>query len=165
MGSSIVTSGSKGDFDWWTECFLYEYRIACEVSFNIEPWKVYTLQELSELCKQRKVVVLDRRAGRGRGWVSSGEKTEADAQIKLNDFGSKEEMDALAFKVLRADITKKDVEKDYKKLCNAYENLCSRVKKKIEEAKKKIEDSQKELNYFTDVVKKTIEEKNDEMCK
>ncbi len=138
-----VSEGSGRDFSYWNEWYRSAYRIAYDSSLEIEK-RVYKVQELSDLCKQGKIAVLE--MGIAYGNEVPSEKAYPIhcklAAIELNDYSlhygfalkagyiSEDKLNqmysenALAFKIIRADVTKEEMQKDY-------ESLCAEADKKI----------------------------------
>ena len=165
-----VSEGSGRDFGYWNEWHRAAYRIAYDSSLEIEK-RVYKIQELSDLCKQGKIAVLER--GIAYGKEVSSEKAYPIhcklADIKLNNYrlhygfslkagyiseGVLNQMyseNALAFKAIRADVTKEEMQKNYESLCT--------------EADKKIKFLSKTLEKRFCKTKEKKQNKSDEMCK
>jgi len=165
-----VSEGSGRDFGYWNEWYRAAYRIAYDSSLEIGK-RVYKIQELSDLCKQGKIAVLQK-------GIAYGEEIDSEkaysihcklADIKLNNYSlnygfslksryisddvlsKMYSENALAFETLRADVTKEEMQKDYERLCA--------------EADKKIKFIDKVIEKKFCKTKQNKQIKSDEMCK
>lgn len=170
-----MSEGSGRDFSYWPEWYHVEYKIACDESLKLED-RVYTKAELNELCKANKIAVLSTCAH------TYGEKVDESLAIKakkqldeialsgfqLNDgfYGYKvvlteddiKEMcqeNPKAVKLIREDITKEDLSRDYATLCQETKKQLALIKNELVDRKAKI---QKDLDEKTKEAQKKLDE-------
>ena len=156
--------GSGRDFSYWTEWYPRNYEILCDKPFKFEK-RIYTKQELSELCKQDKIIVLNRNK------IDFSNEVDADiastavkelSKVPLNKYElplcfqnrgmlSKKEIDDVykdnsrILKIIRKDISKEQAKQDYILLCDEtrkYQTQILSKLKAIKDRKNKFEETE-----------------------
>lgn len=152
--SMIVQEGSGRDFSYWTAWYKALYTIVCDASLKFEN-RVYTIKELSKLSQENKIIVLGvspygTEVDSNMAYKTHLElsKTPLNSNKLPNDFFSwysinKDNINDLykkyprAFKIIREDVTKEELEKDY-------DSLCTEIKQKLVYIKKALQELEKE---------------------
>lgn len=162
------------DFITMNEWHYLAYRIACDASLKFED-RVYTKEELSQLCQDKKIIVLDkgtiygeevdyRTAYNARQNLSKYSLRNFDAS-KIVDMShmSKEDRQTTyekyksAFKIIREDITKEELEKNYAILCKGaqmrFEYIRLALNAKSQQISNKIHKYEKEIEQINETIK------------
>ena len=156
--SILHQEGSGRDFSYWYVWYPASYEIICDESFKFED-RVYTRQEISELCKQNKIVVLN------SGVIGDSEEVSEDiarskhnelCSIPLTDSELFEEFakfnsyfchgdkkaESKIFKLIREDVTKQDLLNDYKTIFKETNKNLFYVTNAIAEQNKYLDDEE-----------------------